>query len=230
MLGTDPEQEKVARGAEGAASKGMGRGLGDWARGPLSGTLLVLAVIWIPFSLLPAESGWSFGTIFKLFFSAIAVAAGLFFALLRVGPSQEVGSPARVLGSIALTCMLTVGSLVGIGLALPQFEVRAPGEETEGASGVERGKALFQDSGIGCYLCHTVNGAGGLRGPDLVDVGKVAATRKSGLSADEYLRESIVNPSAYLVANYPPIMPANFGDRLSGDQIDDLVAYLKSPK
>lgn len=207
---------------------GIGKDAAAWARGPLLGTLAVLAIIWIPFSLLPAELGWSFGTPFKLFYSAIGIMGGLFFALLKVGPSHGGGPPVRVVGGITLTYLLTVGALVGVGLTFPQFEIRPLGEETEEASGAERGKALFQDSGIGCYLCHTVTGAGGLRGPDLAKVGETAGSRKAGLSADEYLRESITNPSAYLVTNYPPIMPPNYGDRLSADQIDDVMAYLKS--
>lgn len=228
MKGTAPAEKPEKGDPAGVSIAGRNNGVATWARGTLLGTLAVLAIIWIPFSLLPAELGWSFGTPFKLFYSAIGITGGLFFALLKVGPSQGAGPPVRVVGGITLTYLLTVGALVGVGLAFPQFEIRPSGEETEEASGAERGKALFQDSGIGCYLCHTVTGAGGLRGPDLAKVGETAATRKAGLSADEYLRESITNPTAYLVANYPPIMPPNYGDRLSVDQIDDLMDYLKS--
>ena len=41
----------------------------------------------------------------------------------------------------------------------------------------------------------------------------------------EYLKESVVNPSAKLVEGYPPIMVAY---PLSSEQLDSLVAYIQS--
>ena len=52
-------------------------------------------------------------------------------------------------------------------------------------------------------------------------------------TAAEYIRESIVNPNAYIVpgasyrtADGQSLMPKDFGTTLTGAQIDDLVAYL----
>jgi len=42
---------------------------------------------------------------------------------------------------------------------------------------------------------------------------------------DDYLKESILNPNAKLVKGYAPIMPPA---QLTEDQLDALVAYLKS--
>ncbi len=228
MKGTAQGQKSGQGGAARATLGGRWGGTGGWARGPLLGTLIVLVIVWVPFSLVPEESGWNFGTSFKLFYSGIGITGGLFFVLLKARPSQGAGEPARVIATITMTYLLAVGVPVGVGMTFPQFEVKAPGEEAEGASAADRGKALFQDPGVGCYLCHTVTGAGGLRGPDVARIAEVASARRPGVSADEYLRESITNPAAYLVPDYPSIMPANFGDRLSTDQIEDLVAYLKS--
>ena len=48
--------------------------------------------------------------------------------------------------------------------------------------------------------------------------------------ADEaYLRESIVNPQAKVVAGFPPIMPP-FQGMVSEEQLLQLIAYLKSLK
>lgn len=52
--------------------------------------------------------------------------------------------------------------------------------------------------------------------------------RASTSSAAEYLRQSIVDPSAYLVEGYPAIMPAGFDRLLTPEQLTDLVAYLES--
>jgi hypothetical protein len=47
------------------------------------------------------------------------------------------------------------------------------------------------------------------------------------MSADEYLRQSIIDPDAYVVEGYPSgLMVPNLADTLSGTQIDDLVAFL----
>jgi mono/diheme cytochrome c family protein len=51
----------------------------------------------------------------------------------------------------------------------------------------------------------------------------------SGQSAEAYLRESIVDPDAYVVEGFTPgIMPSNYRTQLSDEQITDLVVYLMS--
>ena len=48
------------------------------------------------------------------------------------------------------------------------------------------------------------------------------------MTADEaYLRESIINPQAKLVAGFGPIMPT-FQGQVTEDQLVQLVAYIKS--
>ena len=44
---------------------------------------------------------------------------------------------------------------------------------------------------------------------------------------DAYIRESILNPSAKIVAGYTPLMPT-FQGQLSEEQILQLTAYIKS--
>lgn len=48
-------------------------------------------------------------------------------------------------------------------------------------------------------------------------------------TGEMYLVESIIHPNDYTVSGYPAnVMPANFGDRLTYQQLADLVEYLKS--
>ncbi len=48
-----------------------------------------------------------------------------------------------------------------------------------------------------------------------------------GLSAEEYLRESIVDPAAYIVEGYfAGGMPKGYRILLNGEDIDSLVAFL----
>jgi cytochrome c oxidase subunit 2 len=100
-----------------------------------------------------------------------------------------------------------------------------------GATGVSMataGENLFQR--LGCATCHMPNDSG--RGPSLVGLlGKTVRLQRGGsVSADEnYVRESILNPQAKLVAGYPPIMPT-FKGLVSEDGIMQILAYLKSLK
>ena len=89
------------------------------------------------------------------------------------------------------------------------------------------GKTMFNAGG--CASCHGTNGEGG-RGPALAGVfGKETELQGGGkVTVDEaYVRESIINPQAKLVANFGPIMPT-FQGQISEDQLVQLVAFIKS--
>jgi mono/diheme cytochrome c family protein len=95
---------------------------------------------------------------------------------------------------------------------------------------VARGRAVFTSSG--CGGCHAIEGlSAGTVAPELSQIGSVAETRVEGMTVEEYLRESIINPTAHVVEGYnPDLMPKNFGEILSTGQIDDLIAFLSSLK
>jgi cytochrome c oxidase subunit 2 len=88
------------------------------------------------------------------------------------------------------------------------------------------GEALFRAQG--CGTCHRPDGSG--QGPPLAGVfGKTVALDTGGtVVADEtYLRESIMNPTAKVVAGYKPLMPTYQG-LLSEEDVMRLVAYVKT--
>jgi len=103
-----------------------------------------------------------------------------------------------------------------------------------------RGARLFAT--LPCVSCHDVTKPwpGGDICPNLGNIATEAARiirlkeyRGKARTAAEYIRESIVDPNAYIVpgASYridqgQSVMPKDFGSTLSGAQIDDLVAYL----
>ncbi len=93
---------------------------------------------------------------------------------------------------------------------------------------------------MACGACHTISGVDGMAGkvgPDLSKIGAIAATRKPGISAKDYLREAILDPNAFIVPDCPTsacqspsAMPPIFGDRLTAKQLDTLVEYLAGLK
>jgi mono/diheme cytochrome c family protein len=196
---------------------------------PLIVVAVITALVWLIPALLPADSGWRLGLPFRIFYTAIAVLGGLFFWLLEAPAPRQPTSGLGVFTSISTVYLATVGFLVGIGMIFPQFQI--PTEQVVTAeTPAERGKARFFDSATTCILCHAIEGQGGTRGPDLSDVATRAETRVEGLAAEEYIRQSILDPQAYIVAGYDPLMPPGLIKVIGEENLDDLVAYLLTLK
>jgi cytochrome c oxidase subunit 2 len=88
------------------------------------------------------------------------------------------------------------------------------------------GEKLFQSQG--CIACHRQGAA--IQGPLLANVFGSTVTLQNGATvvADEaYIRESIVNPQAKVVAGFQPLMPT-FQGLVSEEQLMQLIAYVKS--
>jgi cytochrome c oxidase subunit 2 len=89
------------------------------------------------------------------------------------------------------------------------------------------GQQLFQS--LGCVSCHGANGEGG-RGPTLAGLfgRKVFLTNNQTLTADEaYIRESIENPAAKVVAGFNPILPT-FQGQVTPEQLIQIISFIKS--
>jgi mono/diheme cytochrome c family protein len=83
------------------------------------------------------------------------------------------------------------------------------------------GEKLFASTCSGCH------GATDGIAPALTGMGKRAATRIAGMSAEEYIRQSILDPSAFVVPGFQDnVMPKTFGQQLSQTDIDNLIAYI----
>jgi mono/diheme cytochrome c family protein len=121
-----------------------------------------------------------------------------------------------MMGRVVLMC-------IALALVLVACAPEAPATEP-----VARGRQLYRS--IGCANCHEPNLLGQRLGPPLDHVGTAAATRRPGLSAEEYLRQSILDPGAYVVPGYQDSMPRDLGRDLSPTDLDALVAYLLSLK
>ncbi|MEP7290661.1 MAG: c-type cytochrome, partial [Chloroflexota bacterium] len=79
-----------------------------------------------------------------------------------------------------------------------------------------------------CAMCHSVTpDEARLIGPGQWNISVRAGTEVEGLSAFDYIHQSIVNPQAYVVPTYPEnLMPGNWADVLTPEELDDVIAYL----
>ncbi|MDX1416162.1 MAG: c-type cytochrome, partial [Candidatus Promineifilaceae bacterium] len=86
----------------------------------------------------------------------------------------------------------------------------------------------------GCGSCHQIGALGESHkvGPDLSRIGTDAVERLPGVSAEVYIRQSILEPNEFLAPECPNgpcmanVMPRDYATRLSEQQIDSIVSYL----
>ena len=110
------------------------------------------------------------------------------------------------------------------GLALAIAVVASGCTEPRATDPIERGKQVYREKN--CASCHQIGTDGATVGPPLTHIGTVAETRKPGTSAEDYIRESILDPGAYIVPGSPDTMPRGLARGLSQEDFDDLVRYL----
>lgn len=87
----------------------------------------------------------------------------------------------------------------------------------------ENGRILY--GSIGCSGCHSL-GTDRIVGPGFKGIEARASARRPGLTADEYIVESIIQPEVFIVPGFPRQMPAF--DEISAQELADLLAFLKS--
>jgi mono/diheme cytochrome c family protein len=146
-------------------------------------------------------------------------------------PRRDPGFPGRNLRLFVVVAVLLVVAM------LAAVEVFGESHEEEGGGGGEAtetqegggggagqgdpaaGAEIFASAG--CNTCHTLEDAG--------------ATAETGPNLDEalqgqdaaFVRQSIVEPDAQVAEGYSAdLMPENYGEQLSEQELADLVAYL----
>jgi nitric oxide reductase subunit C len=92
-----------------------------------------------------------------------------------------------------------------------------------GGADVQAGQELFSQTVIenqpGCITCHSLTEGEVIVGPSMAGI----ASRQGA----DYIRQSIVDPNAVLVDGFEPnTMPDVWGEVLTDQQVDQLVAYL----
>jgi cytochrome c oxidase subunit 2 len=128
---------------------------------------------------------------------------------------------ARLLGSLLVGLLALVMAGCGGGGGAKKEAGTQPTSTTHAGGDLEKGKQIFMAQG--CGGCHALSAAGtnGTTGPNLDEVlkGKDAA----------FIRESIVKPDAQITEGFAAgLMPKDYGDKLSDQELNDLVAFLQS--
>ena len=136
--------------------------------------------------------------------------------------------------SILAVVIGCLGVFTWVANAIPQIQSDVPeelvfGENVSSEELVAAGETLYNGA-AGCTACHGL----GERAPNLLTdhegtglIGVRCASRVSGQDCKQYLHTSMVDPTAYLVEGFAPIM-IDASRTLSSEQIWALVAYLES--
>ena len=156
-------------------------------------------------------------------------------------PGDELVKELRVTPSLAGTYKVRCAELCGRQHAYMEslviveepavFDAWIAQESQISADPVERGQKWA--SQFACVACHSVDGSP-LVGPTwkgLYGNEEALADGTTVTVDDAYLSKSIVDPNAQVVQGFSPgVMPQDFGQRLSEEQIVDLIEYIKSLK
>jgi mono/diheme cytochrome c family protein len=126
--------------------------------------------------------------------------------------------------------VLKFASLAGILLlvACTDPAMPAPTPTLDPASDAGKGARLFAAN---CATCHALAEDTLIVGPSLAHIATRAASRVAGLSAEDYIHDSILYPNDYVVEGFKAgAMQQDFGTRLTSEEATQLVAFLMTQK
>ena len=92
--------------------------------------------------------------------------------------------------------------------------------------GAREGRSVFESRSAGCTVCHSTTPGVEKVGPSLAGIGSAAGDRVDGLTAELYLRQSLLLPDQYVVEGKRAGQMPSFRDRLSEEEIDAIIFYL----
>src|SRR5712691_2175608 len=133
--------------------------------------------------------------------------------------------------------VVVIAFFLYVGNSIPQLRQDPPKELVLAADApaedfIKAGQDIFYGKGT-CALCHEI-GKKGERCPDLAGVGARAETRikeegyhGKATSGAEYIVESVMDPTVYVVEGYQPSMPP-VGRQLSDLELVAVVSFLQS--
>jgi cytochrome c2 len=150
---------------------------------------------------------------------AVVIVWALVYVLMEVVPFFKPLTPQNAPAPAASVPTATVA---------PAAQPAAPA----GTGNAANGAKLFEANG--CQACHSFKDGEKIIGPSLYHAGSVGANRIKGAdyrgkakTAEDYIRESILDPNLYVVPGFPSgVMVQDFAKKVSSQDIDDLVAFV----
>ena len=132
--------------------------------------------------------------------------------------------------------VLAIAVVVALGVGLFLFTGESLGGSTETTEPIafdpaEAARGQVTAERTGCLQCHTVDGATNTSGPTwkgLAGSNRPLASGESVTADDAYLRAAIIDPAGQVVQGYEAIMPPDYGEALTDEELEDLVAYINS--
>ena len=145
-------------------------------------------------------------------------------AILQISPTNELHQPTET----------EIAQLTPTATHTPEPDSSPTPVPTATAGPIQGETAEEIILNAGCGSCHHIGNIGETRkvGPDLTSIGAEAGDRVADLSAEAYIRQSILEPNTHLAETcpngpcLPDIMPSYYGERLSSTQLDTVVAFL----
>jgi cytochrome c oxidase subunit 2 len=154
---------------------------------------------------------------------------------LMPGSTTEVRITPTELGEYTVRCAEVCGLQHTYMLAdvrvVPdnEFDTWLAAEAAVADDPVARGQKVYEQ--YGCQACHTLDGSE-LVGPTFLGAYGRQAEFEDGTTAladEAYMYESVIHPNLKIVKGFPPnVMPQNYADQISDEQIGDLIEYMKS--
>jgi len=154
---------------------------------------------------------------------------------LMPGSTTEVRITPTELGDYTVRCAEVCGLQHTYMLAdvrvVPEeeFDTWLANEAVVADDPVDRGQKVYEQ--YGCQACHTLDGSE-LVGPTFLGAYGRQVEFEDGTTAladEAYLYESVVDPNARIVKGFPPnVMPQNYADQITDEQINDLIEFMKS--
>ncbi|HOU42544.1 MAG TPA: cytochrome c [Promineifilum sp.] len=77
-----------------------------------------------------------------------------------------------------------------------------------------------------CGACHSTSPETVIVGPSLAGIAARGGERIDGLDARAYVYSSILQPGGFLVPGYEDLMPHDLAKKLTGEEMDYVVAYV----
>jgi cytochrome c2 len=115
--------------------------------------------------------------------------------------------------------------------ALPVLLNRQSAYEPALVGDAERGENIFKlgiNDSPPCSTCHQFSESSYSLGiaPSLIGVSERAGQRIQGVSAEDYLRDSILDPQSFVVTGFTIDMFRDYREYLNEQDIADLIAFL----